>query len=228
MDEAAIHIVGTSHISKHSAAEVRRAFVEFKPDIIAIELDRRRFQALQERAAGKVEQQLPLSMVRQVGVVGYLFLRIGSFVQRKLGGVVKVDPGVDMLEAVRLAQGHGKRLALVDQDVLVTMRRLSAAFTWREKLRVVLDVLRGPFLEKKYRIRLDRVPPKQLLRNLMKLMEERYPSLHRVLLVERNIHMAAKVARIAQPGQRILLVVGAGHEDDLRERLSKSPGIVVV
>ena len=39
-------IIGTSHIAKQSLKEVKKAIEEEKPDIIAIELDRKRLMAL--------------------------------------------------------------------------------------------------------------------------------------------------------------------------------------
>ena len=37
-----IKIIGTSHISKQSVSEIKKAMIEFKPDIVAIELDAQR------------------------------------------------------------------------------------------------------------------------------------------------------------------------------------------
>ena len=221
--QSEIRIIGTSHISKKSAAQIRKAFEEFQPDIIAVELDRRRLQSLQEMAAGKRPGRPPLSLIRQVGLLGWLFLAIGGWLQRKLADIVKVMPGVDMLAAVQLSQEHEKRLALVDQDVAVTMRRLSKHITWREKARIVWDVLTAPFQRKKFNVRLDGVPDEKTIKELMGMLRERYPSIYHALIVERNIVMATKLDRIARahPG-KILLVVGAGHEEDLRERLSRS------
>lgn len=219
---ASIRIIGTSHIAKESVREIRRVFEEFHPDIVAVELDKRRLASLREGASR--DRRVPISMVRQVGVVGWIFLSVGGWLQRKMGGAVRMEPGADMLEAVKIASENKKVLALVDQDVLVTMRRLSSAFTWREKLRVIRDILFAPFSREKISIDLSKVPDAKTLRVLMDMMRKRYPSLYRVIVIERNIYMATRIDRLARatPRQRILLVVGAGHEDDLRKRLSAS------
>ncbi len=226
----AVLVIGTSHISAKSARAIRDAARRLDPTIVAVELDRGRLRALQERASGKRDHRLPLSLVRDVGVTGYLFLALGASLQRRLAGIVDVEPGVDMLAAVDLARERGAQLALVDQDVAVTMRRLSAAFTWREKVRVLGDIVLSPFRRERIAIRLDDVPSAQTIRTVMALLRERYPSLHKVLVEERNEAMARNVAALARrnPGARILLTVGAGHEEEIVGLLRKTRGIDVI
>lgn len=222
-----IQIIGTSHISKHSAIEIERAIIEFAPDVVAVELDKRRLESLQTRKEGE-KHRIPLSMVRQVGVTGYLFLVIGGVLQRKLAGIVDVEPGIDMLAAVNAATARNLTVLLVDQDILVTMRRLSAAFTWREKFRLLFDVMSAPFRREKIAINLEKVPSAATIRKLMGLLKDKYPSLYAVLIEERNIHMCLALDKFVRlnPEKRILLVVGAGHEEDLRERLARSERFV--
>lgn len=218
-----IKIIGTSHIASQSAREIERAFKEFEPDIVAIELDKRRLRALQERAAGAKEQRLPLSMIKEIGATGYVFAVVGRAVQKKMGNVVQVEPGVDMLTGVKLAALHNKQLELVDQDMLITMKRLSQQFTFREKMRVVTDIVTSPFSKEMKRINIDlkKVPDDKTIEFLMELLKKRYPSIHHVLIIERNIVMARNLDAIVRknPGKKVLLIIGAGHGDDLRQRL---------
>jgi len=48
-----IFLVGTAHISKESVDEVKNAIKEFKPDIVAVELCQRRYEAIQRKTNGK-------------------------------------------------------------------------------------------------------------------------------------------------------------------------------
>jgi pheromone shutdown protein TraB len=225
-----IRIVGTSHIATQSAKRIKHAYDELQPDIVCIELDRDRLHALLEKAAGKKEGRLPLSMIRQVGATGYLFALVARYVQRKLGNVMNVQPGVDMLEAVKLARDNGKELKLVDQHIQITMRRLSQRFTFREKLRVVWDVISAPLSKKKVSFDLRDVPDSKVLEQLMALVKDRYPSIYDVLIIERNIVMARNMDALVRrnPGKKFLLVIGAGHEEDLRERLKHVEHLVEV
>jgi pheromone shutdown protein TraB len=71
------------------------------------------------------------------------------------------------------------------------------------------------------RVRLDRVPNDKIVRELLEELRSRYPGLHRALVSERNAHMCARVDSLARanPGARILLVVGAAHQEDIAARL---------
>jgi pheromone shutdown-related protein TraB len=216
--KATIRIIGTNHVAKQSAEEIERVFREFDPDIVAVELDRRRLQGLQEP---KQKEGLPISMIKEIGVVGYAFLVIGRKLQQRMGSIVKVEPGIDMLTAVELAKSHHKQVSLVDQDILITMRRLSKQFSWKEKFRLVWDLLSSPFAKEKIHISLDKVPDKKVLDKIMKILKDRYPSIYTVLIIERNIAMVRNLDAVIRrnPGKKILLVIGAGHGEDLRDRL---------
>ncbi len=219
--KATIHIVGTSHIAEASAKHIRDSAESINPDIIAIELDKNRLQALKDKAAGKKDERLPLSMIKQIGVTGYMFAVLGRALQKKLGGMVKVEPGIDMLEGVKIAEEKNLKLALVDQDIAITLRRLSQEFTFKEKMRVVWDVISAPFSKKKYAFDMSKVPDDKMIEFLLDLMKKRYPNLHKVLVEERNIVMARNIDSLVRknPGKKILLIIGAGHGEDLRARL---------
>jgi pheromone shutdown protein TraB len=45
---AEIRIIGTAHVSQQSVDEVRTAIEEFKPDVVAIELDTARYTAVKK------------------------------------------------------------------------------------------------------------------------------------------------------------------------------------
>ncbi len=45
---------------------------------------------------------------------------------------------------------------------------------------------------------------------------------------ERNLKIAVNIRRIAKPGDRIFVLIGAGHCKLLKEFLSQTPGYVVV
>ena len=90
-------IIGTSHIAQESIDEVTKAIENAKPSVIALELDPKRFQALLQK--GKKDY---FYILRKVGIKGSLFSLIGEWAERKLGRIVKVKPGSEMLAAIKL------------------------------------------------------------------------------------------------------------------------------
>lgn len=215
-----IVIVGTSHISKESISEIENKFVDFKPDIIAVELDKQRLHALLSK---KPTDKISPSIILKIGVSGFLFLIIGKYLQKKLASIVGVDPGADMMHAVNLARKNKLQLVLIDQDMQITLRRFSKYFTFKEKLLMIRDLVVGSFSRNKIKIDISKVPKKQLITKLLKELKVKYPNLYSVLVDERNKYMAKKLFHLSRQNfdKKILCVVGAGHLEGLKEDLKK-------
>ncbi len=211
-------IIGTSHIAESSLDEIEYVFQKENPELVAVELDHNRLYSL---LADKKPNYSP-AIISQIGLKGYLFALIGGLIQQKLGDVVGIKPGSDMLRAVQLAQKNNKKLALIDQDIQVTLARLSKTIGWKEKLHFFIDIFSAPF-SKKMRIDISKVPEKELIKKLLKLMKKSYPGLYKALVEERNMFMALKLKALMENYRdiKILAVIGAGHEDDLLALIKK-------
>jgi pheromone shutdown-related protein TraB len=212
-------IIGTSHIAESSLAEIEAVFIKENPGMVAVELDSDRLFSLLSDARPNYSPK----MIFHLGFKGYLFALIGGLVQQKLGNIVGIKPGSDMLRAVQLAQENHKKLALIDQNIQVTLARLSKAFGWKEKLHFVIDIFSAPFSQR-MKIDLGKVPERELIKKLLGIMKKRYPGLHRVLVDERNRFMALRLNALMESykDHRILAVIGAGHEEDLLSLIKKT------
>lgn len=205
-------IIGTSHIASESLEEVKKVIDKEKPDIVALELDRKRLAALLSKKRAK----LKWADIRRIGIKGYLFSLIGAYAEKKLGSKVGVSPGSEMLSAFKLARRVKAKVALIDQDIEITLRRFSDALTWKEKWNFVVDIFKALILRKsEITFDLSKVPSSKVISKLMKKVKKRYPNIYKVLVVERNKVMARNLADIHLkfPDSRIIAVVGAGHED---------------
>ena len=208
-----LYILGTSHISIESVNQVKTFIEEEKPEIIAIELDRRRLQALFQR------QKLRVSDIIRLGVKGFLFNLIGQYIEKKLGKLVGVSPGSEMKTAVKLAKKHNLKIALIDQDITITLKRLSKAITWKEKFRFVKDILKGLIFRQSDIPSFDlrKVPSKEIIKTMIEKVKKDYPNIHKVLIEERNIYMAKALTGLMDTykNKKILAIIGAGHEEDI-------------
>ncbi|MEM4637656.1 MAG: TraB/GumN family protein [Candidatus Woesearchaeota archaeon] len=208
-----ILIIGTSHIARQSIIEINKKFLEFNPEIVCVELDKKRLQALLTNA----KPDYSISGIKKYGLQGYLFAVIAGILQRKLGNVVGVKPGSDMLTAINLAKQNNKQLVLIDQDIDITLRRFSKEFTFKEKFKLLFDILKSPFSKKKIKVNLNEVPEENIINEMTTQLRERYPSLYKVLIYERNIVMAKNIVKIMErnPEKKIFVVIGAGHEKEM-------------
>ncbi|MBI4453027.1 TraB/GumN family protein [Candidatus Woesearchaeota archaeon] len=227
-----IRLVGSSHIAQQSIDDVKKNIINFKPDIVAVELDARRLEALldNEKNNGNNKQKVPISLIFKIGVVGYIFAKFGSWGSKKLGKLVGVEPGEEMLTAVKLAREKGIKLALIDQPIEITLARFSAKITLREKLRFVKDLIYSIFFAKKAakEIGIDinsfdlrKVPSAKIIKQLVNVMKTKYPNAYLVLVDERNRIMAHNLIRLSKTHQKILAVVGAGHLEGIKSEMDK-------
>ena len=214
-----IKIIGTSHIAKESLDKVRKEFKEFKPEIIGLELDIRRFQALQSN-----DKRISFSMIRHVGMKGFLFAAIAAWAEKKLGEVVGVSPGSEMLLAAKLAKKEKIPIAFIDQDIEITLTDISKVLTWKEKWHFVVDMVSAMLQKKEVQFDLTKVPEKEIIQKLLEHTKKRYPNIYYALVTKRNRYMAKKIVQliIEQPGKKILVLIGAGHEDEMHTLIEKN------
>jgi len=218
-------IIGTSHISRESVDAITKFVEEKKPAIIAIELDKDRFYGIQQK-----KREASFREIFNVGVKGYLFSLIGEYVERKLGEKVGVKPGEEMLTAIRLAKKHGIRIALIDQDIRITLKRFSKFLSWKERFRFVADILKSIFFGKREMKKigletfdLAKVPEKKVIKKMISFVRKRYPNVYKVLIEERNEVMAKRLKWLTENEEGVILaVVGAGHEEEILKLVKKS------
>ncbi|MBU0535726.1 MAG: TraB/GumN family protein [Nanoarchaeota archaeon] len=219
-------LIGTSHISKDSIKEVRDAIENNNPAIVAVELDANRYWSMRKQSKSKTS----IRDIFHIGVVGFLFAILGRWAQKKLGKLVGVMPGSEMMTAIKSAQKAKSQIKLIDQDITITLRRLSKSITWREKGRFILDILKSIVFRKSEMKRLgiedldlSKVPPKKLIKKLISEFRKSYPNAYRVLVTERNEVMAIRLAKLMDDNSEklIVAVVGAGHEEEMISLIRK-------
>lgn len=213
-----LFIIGTSHISRDSVNEIKRKALDLNPDIVAVELDKHRLNALMSDA----KPDYSIRNISKIGFKGYMFAVIGGYIQRKLGDIVGVKPGSDMRTAVKFAQENHKMLALIDQDINITLKKLSKNIKFKEKMRFVSDLLTGWF-RPRMKINISKVPEDELIRKLMGILKKNYPNTHYTLVEERNKIMSKRLAKLMRenPDKKILCVIGAGHKEEMLEMVKE-------
>ena len=214
--------LGTSHIAKQSLEEVKKYIEEEKPSIIALELDEKRLKALMSKG----QRKIMLRNIKQIGLKGFLFSLLGAWAEKKLGKLVGVTPGSEMKQAIKLAKKEKIEIALIDQDIEITLKKLSKTITWKEKLNFLIDIIKAVFIKQEIEFDLTKVPDKKIIKRLTNKLKERYPNIYKVLIDERNIVIAANIKKLMDSNQnkKILVILGAGHIDDVLE-LIKEPKI---
>lgn len=222
MSHSKIYLVGTNHVSKQSITKIDAAYTQTKPKIIAVELDKNRYVGLLHPQ----KQRFSLALLRRVGVVGYFFGLIGRYVQQRIAKKTGMQPGHDMLYGCSLAKNNNLLLALIDRPIDQTLRTLTKQLTWKERRRFLYDITLGllfPVQKVKVTFSPEGIPNEDVLTSVLESVKERYPTLYDVLITQRNIFMVNQLLALQQkhPDMSILVIIGAGHVQGMRELLAK-------
>lgn len=221
-----LKILGTSHIAKQSIEEIKNTVEEFQPQIIAVELDTQRATALMQEQKGKAS----LSDIRKIGVKGYAFVKIGHYIQQKLGKSVGVSPGSEMKTALEIAHKNNLQVALIDQPINITLKNFSKELTWKEKWRFFSDLVKGLLFPKKQmkqygleEFDLRKVPEEKVILKIVNQMKKQYPSIYKTIIADRDKYMVKQLVKLMRehPEKKILAIVGAGHKEGMERLLLK-------
>ncbi len=212
-----IIILGTSHISPDSIKAVRDLILNEAPDVIALELDPLRFKSI----VSNTRQKLQLIDIFKLGIKGFLINLIGVWVENKLGKLVHTKPGDEMKEAISLAKEHNIKLALIDQDIRITLKKLSKRITWKEKFNLIKEILTSLFKKRKIPFNIAKVPSSRIIEKLTKKLKKDYPSIYLTLIGERNVILSKNLYSLMQNHNKILAIIGAGHEKGVLGMIKK-------
>ena len=207
-----ITIVPTSHIAKESLVKVKAALEN--ADCVCVELDRLRYEGL------KLGEKASIGFVGFDSIILWLFKKL----QEWLGSKTGILPGTEMLEAVETGKERGLTVYLIDQDIRITVERIRK-MPGKEKLKLFTYLISAPILMKFGRgekIDLNKVPESELIKVAMEEFQKQFPYLYKVLVEERNQYMAQAIQKIKNKHEKIVVVVGAGHEEGLKQILSAS------
>jgi pheromone shutdown protein TraB len=202
-----VTIVGTCHVL-NLKEKVKSLIKLHRPHAVCVELDEKRL----ERLKGKTPHP-----------TGFL-----SLIQKLLAMRYGTQPGNDMLGAVEGANEIEASLFLIDKDIESLVDKFQEAFM-RELLNPLelirkllvstgvswnyLSLLHSRDIIEAFVYEFSRNPDKYRSQ-----FEALFPYLTKILLDEREKHMAEKVRHIQNSYENILVVVGAGHVTGL-ERL---------
>lgn len=218
LDDRDIILVGTAHISQDSVDTVRDVINEEQPDTVCVELDRQRFQALQDQNRW---ESLNIIQVIKKGQMPFLManLALASF-QKRMGLQTGVKPGAELAAAAETAQSHGMAVELVDRDIRTTLLRAWRKTGLWKKMHVLATLLASMFENQKIdEEELARLRQTDTLSAMLEEMGEMLPSVKTILVDERDQYMAHHIRQA--PGQKVVAIVGAAHLPGIERQLQQ-------
>lgn len=214
-----IYLLGTAHVSKRSVEEVNHVIDTVRPDTVCVELDDLRYQTLID---GHRWRRIDLfQIIREKKVLFLIANLVLSAYQRRLGELLGVKPGAELIAAVHKAKKHGLELVLADRDIQATLKRTWANLSLWKKSQLI-SLLAGAFFSAKdvTEEEVEKLKDRDVLNEAMAEFARSMPEVQVPLIDERDRYMMSRIQEA--PGRTIVAVVGAGHVEGMVRYLGQS------
>jgi len=228
MKKECLTIIGTAHVSQDSVEEVKDAIYEQFPEVVAIELDKGRYERLMKEQAGiEEDDEISVTKIIKEDKVG-LFVASGilTYIQSKIGADLDVKPGSEMIGAIEAANDIGAKIALIDRDINITLQRALNEMSFWEKAKFIFSAIASLFSSDDEEFDIEELKQEDTLDEIMEYFKDASPNAYKVLVKERDAYLANSILNI--PEDYVIAVVGAGHKEGINKYLdnpSKIPPI---
>lgn len=232
MDGKEYILIGTAHVSRQSAEQVKEVIEAEQPDTVCVELDEPRYQSIVEGDKWKDTDIFQVIKDKKATLL-LMNLAIGSF-QRRMAKQFGIKPGQEMIQGIESAKETGAELVLADRNIQITFSRIwnSVGFSGKAKLmtQIIYSIFSNDTITEE---ELEKIKSQDMLDSMLNEFTQVFPKLKTPLIDERDQYLSQKIKDA--PGEKIVAVLGAAHVpgitkeiynehnlDKLNERPSKS------
>jgi pheromone shutdown-related protein TraB len=203
-----VTLVGTAHVSRESAQQVRETIQQEKPDTVCVELCASRYQSIRQKE--RWQQTDIVKVIREKKSFLLLSnLLLASF-QKRIAKQFDINPGAEMIEAIQTAEEIGAQIHLADRDIRTTLSRTWHSMGLWSKIKLLFQLVMSLGEVKDIKEEdIEKMKQEDVLESLLAEVGRSLPALKSILIDERDQYLAEKIK--AAPGQKIVAVVGAGH-----------------
>lgn len=198
-------LVGVGHVFD-LARPIREVILARRPTIVGLELDRARFAALEQGAP-------------RGGPPLYFLM---SLFQKRVADMYGSNVGGEMLAAAKAAEEVGARVALLDRDSLEMFRAWMGGMPMGERAKFFISLITSLFVTRE-RVEAELAKFDEDQSGYLEVVAKELPHTKRVLIDDRNAHMAGRLRSLFGDTGRVVAVVGDGHIEGLRRHLEDLP-----
>ncbi|SEO15383.1 pheromone shutdown-related protein TraB [Amphibacillus marinus] len=212
-------LIGTAHVSKHSAEEVKRVIDEEKPNSVCVELDEQRYQAIMDQNRWKNTDIFKIIKEKKATLL-LMNLAISSF-QKRIAKQFDIKPGQEMIQGIHSAQEHDAELVLADRNIQITFSRVWGGVGVKGRMQLLTQVLAGIFSNETItEEELEKMKSQDTIDSILSEFTESFPKLKKPLIDERDQYLAEKIK--TAPGEKVVAVLGAAHVPGIKKELAQN------
>ncbi|MES9856225.1 MAG: TraB/GumN family protein [Sedimenticola sp.] len=221
--DSRITLLGTAHVSKASADQVRELLNSGDYDAVAVELCPSRYSAIMDPDS---LARMDLFKVLKEGKASMVAanLALGAY-QQRLAEQFDIEPGAEQRAAIDYALEHHHPVLLIDREIGITLKRVLASVSWWRRFGLFAGLLASVVSKEEVsEEEIESLKEGDVLESTFAEFAEERQDLYSPLIDERDRYMAERLLEEvgAHAHERVLAVVGAGHMGGIQRYLSRS------
>ncbi|MCM3761388.1 TraB/GumN family protein [Alkalihalobacillus oceani] len=211
-------LVGTAHVSKKSAEQVKEVIEAERPDAVCVELDQQRFETIQNADRWK---EMDIFKIMKAKKTTFLLMNlvISSF-QKRIAKQFGIQPGQEMIQGIESAKEVGAELVLADRNIQITFARIWRNVGFWGKAKLLTQMIGSIFTNETIsEEELEQMKSQDMLNATLQDFSTSFPRLKVPLIDERDQYLAQKIKEA--PGKKVVAVLGAAHVPGITEEIKK-------
>lgn len=211
-------LIGTAHVSKQSAEQVKEVIEAERPDSVCIELDKQRYQSITEGNKWKDTDIFQVIKDKKATLL-LMNLAISSF-QKRMAKQFGINPGQEMIQGIESAKETGAELVLADRDIQITFSRVWGNIGMKGKALLLTQVVGSIFSNEKISEEdLEKMKQQDTINAMLQEFTDHFPKLKKPLIDERDQYLSQKIKNA--PGEKVVAVLGAAHVPGITKEIEK-------
>lgn len=211
-----IILIGTAHVSKQSAEQVKEVIELERPDSVCIELDEQRYQSITEGDKWKDTDIFKVIKERKAAVL-LVNLALSSF-QKRMASQLGINAGQEMIQGIESAKEVGANLVLADRNIQITFSRIWHNVSFWGKSQLIAQIIFSIFSNDKItEEELEKMKSQDMLDSILSDFTEHFPKLKTPLIDERDQYLSQKIK--GAPGKKVVAVLGAAHVPGIKKEI---------
>lgn len=218
-------LIGTAHVSKQSAEQVKEVIERERPHTVCVELDEQRYKSITDGNAWKNMDIFKVIKEKKATLL-LMNLVISSF-QKRVAKQFGIKPGQEMIQGIESAKEIDADLVLADRNIQVTFARIWYQIGFWGKLKLLSEIFASIFNKETISEQeLEKLKSEDMLDSMLSEFTASFPKLKVPLIDERDQYLAHKIKEA--PGGKIVAVLGAAHVPGIKEEINKKQDIKAI
>jgi len=220
-----IFVIGTAHVSKISADEVKTLIRFVKPDAVMVELDIVRAKQLRE---GGSEGSFSKDILSKIGKMDFGQILLKHFFNTFYNYFrsLALIPGLEFLVAMQEAEKLGAKIVYGDQSSDITIKRMAENFSFLglvKGMKIASEIASEITSEKlvqdlktpSFQELIESIKDRKKIRRVTTIFKKAFPDIYKPLAEERDHFMVNSLKQI--DAKKIVAVVGLAHLDGIEK-----------